>query len=62
MSRNPIGRPPSRAELLDAMSATELAIGDVMRRWDAGIPAEVRAELMDVYRPVLLLLIRAGMR
>lgn len=60
MARNPLGRPPTRAEILDGLSAVELAVGDMMRR--SAVAPEVRVELMDIYRPVLVLLLRAKWR
>jgi hypothetical protein len=54
---------PTRRHILDVLEGVEVALSAVMRRWDGGIPAEVRVEIMmDAYEPVLCLLLRAGRR
>jgi hypothetical protein len=53
------GSPPTRAELLDLLESLEIVLGDMMRRWQGGIPAEVRAEIMvQAYEPLIRMLIR----
>ncbi len=55
------GSPPTRIELLDLMESLEIVLGDMMRSWQGGIPAESRVEIMvQVYEPLLRMLIRAG--
>lgn len=54
--------PPKRVELLNALEMVEVSLSDLMRRWHDGITAELRAEIMDIYRPVLLILIATGRR
>jgi hypothetical protein len=56
-------RPPTRAELLDLLETLELALSSMAGRWQGGIPAEVRAEIMtEAYEPALKALIRAKRR
>jgi hypothetical protein len=43
------------------MEVVEVALSSMMRRWQNGIPAEVRTEIMiEAYEPLLRMLIRAG--
>lgn len=59
----PLGRPPTREEILDMMETLELVLGDMMRRWENGILPETRAEIMTkAYEPVLQILIRTRRR
>lgn len=54
---------PSKPELLDLLERIEVALSSMMTRWQDGIPAEVRAEIMtEAYEPVLRILIHAGRR
>lgn len=55
-------RPPTRTELLDSMEAWEIALSDLMRRWDDAIPPYVRDEIAQIYQPILQMLIRAKRR
>jgi hypothetical protein len=56
-------RQPTKREVLDGLEAVEIALSSMMRRWQGGIPAEVRAEIMtEAYEPVLYLLIRTQRR
>jgi hypothetical protein len=56
-------RQPTKREVLDGLEAVEIALSSMMRRWQGGIPAEVRAEIMtEAYEPVLHLLIRTQRR
>jgi hypothetical protein len=45
---------------LQTLAKSEIALSEMMRR--RGLPAELRVELQDIYRPILLALIEAGMR
>jgi hypothetical protein len=59
----PIGRPPTRNELLDMLDAIETAAAEMVGRWWNGIAAEVRVELDKKIRtPALRMLIRARRR
>jgi hypothetical protein len=53
---------PPRRELLDLLERTELSLWEMVGRWQDGIPAPIRAELMEIARPLLRTLIRAGRR
>ena len=53
---------PNKKEMLAALDAVEIALSSMMRRWQDGIPPKVRDEIAQIYRPVLLLLIRAKRR
>ena len=45
------------------LDALEVALSSIIRRWQNGIPAEVRSEIMtEAYEPILRSLIRAGRR
>lgn len=50
-------------ETLDVLDEVEVGLSDLMRRWDDGIPAEIRAEIaIRAYEPVLKILIRGRRR
>lgn len=54
---------PTKPQLLDLLDGLELSLGNMMRRWENGIPPETRAEIMtEAYEPVLHMLIRAKRR
>jgi hypothetical protein len=53
---------PTRPELLNLLEQTELQLWAMVGRWQDGIPAQVRAELMEIVTPILRALIRAGRR
>jgi len=56
---------PTKKDLLDLLDLLETAASDMMRRWNQGHPIEaaVRDEIaVRIYRPVLLILIRAKRR
>jgi hypothetical protein len=54
---------PNRRQILNEMEFVEIALSSMMRRWEGGISAEVRAEIMtEAYEPVLRLLIRSERR
>ena len=54
--------PPKRAELLAALDSVELGLSALMRRWQEGLTPELRVEIMDLYQPVLRILILARRR
>lgn len=54
---------PSKADLLNLLDYLELTLGNLMHRWDDGVSAEIRAEIMtEAYEPVLRMLIRSRRR
>jgi hypothetical protein len=54
---------PTKREILDGLEALEVALSSMMRRWQCGIPPEIRAEIMiEAYEPVLHILLRAERR
>jgi hypothetical protein len=56
----PPGRPPTRVELLDFLEQHLQRLTSMAGRWQGGIPAEVRAEIItEAYEPVLKTLILA---
>ena len=62
-------RPPrpmrvaTKPEILDVLEQVEVALSSMMTRWQDGIPAEIRAEIMtEAYEPVLRMLIRSRRR
>lgn len=55
-------QPPRKNELLAAIDAAEVALSELLRRWNDGISAEVRSDIYAVHQPLLLLLIRARLR
>jgi hypothetical protein len=59
----PLGRQPTRVELLDFLEQHFLALASMATRWQDGIPAEVRAEIItEAYEPVLKTLMLARRR
>jgi len=66
MGKPPIAAPqksrPPRRDLLDALDRAERHLSEMIGRWGDGIPGPIRAELHELARPMLDLLIRAGRR
>lgn len=62
LPHNPLRR-PTVAELLELLEAQEIALHSIMTRWEDGVPAELRAEVMvQIYEPALHMLMRAKRR
>jgi hypothetical protein len=54
---------PSKPQLLAVLEVAEIALSSMIRRWEDGIPAEVRVEIMtEVYEPILRVLIGSRRR
>jgi hypothetical protein len=54
---------PTKREILDGLEGVEIALSSMMRRWQGGVPAEIRAEIMtEAYEPGLHILLRAERR
>ena len=53
---------PRKAELLEVLDQTALALAALLGRWGDGIPATVRLEIRQIHEPLLHLLIRAKRR
>ena len=66
VAKPPIAAPrkslPRRRDLLDVLDRAEAHLSEMIGRWGDGIPGPIRAELHELARPMLDLLIRAGRR